>query len=1187
MNLINDNSMDYKISKHSSMDIQSILSPITTLNNQSGKIEFNVDSTDRLKYVNYYIKPLNPGAQYIQFIFSKLQIMAVEMTVIDEEEFETGIQIFGCNIQTCEYDRLPPPIFSKTGAVYLSAKGVDSNSWAPSTFTVQYFSNPIEQTSLLNNINIDLNMGYAKIFPQLFHGKLLSNTTQTWTITKSSDNNNSIMFSFTDFNFSTSVCGPILKIYDRKIAGNLLYYGCLASDFPEYWIYSYTQEAYVILEGGYKDDYIDFLITFDVDSDLFLCGAINQPDILTDNSMIITDGSFSSTVIKSAITCKWLIQPTQSSYVTLFLRWVSLKPGSKVQVYDSDRANGHILWDCEGPTFTVPPPITSTGRSLYVVYTTNTMLPDGYYGFKGEYMNNYANSVGIGSGFTLLSMSSAIDIFPPGDGTTTYRNNLNYTWLLQPNMSTGGVITFVFSELFLPYAGDELIIYDGMSINSPILERFNGIITPFEWFKTSNPFATISFKSNNINPNFGNFKLSYFTDGPNYHCGFTTNPAIMNAKSMTFTDGSSSNEQIYNHQYCEWSINATDSKGIYLFFTRYNIQGGVVKIYEGSVESGKLIATIDETLVVPAPMYIYSTNIVGISYETGSQDTTGGLGFSATYYGISDDYIGPGDGLIYLLCTSLISLSIQNGDNNRIIQPFSNLTWIINPLNTNTNLYFSFSLLNLSGCDYSHGKYLELYDGPSLSSPLIGTYCGTDVPIAWIKTSSSVMLNYVSSGIPSDISQDFDLSFYSDGPNSHCGFNVNPAILKSKSMVFTDGSASTGSIYDDQYCEWIISPNNISTNTRIVLEFLVNDLEGANIQVYDGMNATNATLLWECLDCDVVPHPIIGNSNSMFVVYSTKASPLISGDGFRAIYWSIDKELTSWQDPSIGKLLELPFNYEMESNINDTASSWNLGISTVESILTFTPRLITSVLPSISSSIYDGRTNEAFFESVIGNGLTCGFVKSDQKSYLIDLNIKNIANQHAGSYIKSSRISKDMYNLKGSWDLSLPINNSNSIIGSANICKYVITTGSELSINFNILQTTGLKDSGRLRIYGGLYENDALIFDSYDDLLNENDFTNSILNAPCGKATIIIDQNHSINADVNHGFNLSYSINKDDELNEEGLGVDCEAYRKFLNLFIILLNIFCNIILLFYFNKDLVYYLLLYMLILYYHYITH
>lgn len=1151
MNLVNDNIIDYKISKHSSMDIISILAttPKIILNNQSGKIEFHVNTNNRFKSVNYYIKPLNPGAQYIQFIFSKLQIMAVEMTVIDEEEIETGIQIFGCNIQSCEYDRLPPPIFSKTGAVYLAATGVASNSWEPSTFTVQYFSNPLEQTSLLNNINIDLNMGYAKISPQLFYGKLLANTTQTWTITKSSSNNSPIMFSFTDFNFSKSICGPVLKIYDRKIAGNLIYYGCLSSDFPDYWIYSYTQEAYVILEAGYKDDYIDFLITFDVDSELFLCGSINQPDVLTDNSMIITDGSFSSTVIKSGITCKWLIQPLESGYVTLFLRWVSLKPGSKVKVYDNNKASGHILWNCEGPTFTVPPPITSTGRSLYVVYTTNTMLPDGYYGFKGEYMNNYANSVGVGSGYTLLSMSSAIDIFPPGDGITTYRNNLDYTWLLQPNMSTG-VITFVFSELYLPFSGDELIIYDGMSIHSPILARFKGIITPFEWFKTSNTFATISFKSNNINPNTGNFKLSYFSDGPNYHCGFTTNPAIMNAKSMTFTDGSASHEKIYYNQNCEWSINATDSKGIYLFFTRYNIKGGIVKIYEGSVASGILIATIDETLVIPAPIYVYSTNIVGISYKTGSQESASGFGFSATYYGISDNYIGPGDGLIHLLCTSLISLSIKNGDNDRIIMPFTNITWLINPLDANTNLYFSFSLLNLSSCDYSRGKYLELYDGPSLSSPLIGTYCGTDVPVSWIKTSSSVMLNYVSSGLPFDLTQDFDLSFYSDGPNSHCGFNVNPAILKSKSMIFTDGSSSTDLIYNDQYCEWIISPMTTSNNNRIILEFLVNDLHGANIKVYDGMNATNTTLLWECSNCNVVPRPIIGNSNSMFVVYSTKKlSPSIStGYGFRAIYWSIEKELTSWQDPSLGKLLELPFNYEMESNLNDTATSWDLGISTVESILTFTPRFISSLSPPISSSyIFDGRTNEAFFESIIGNGLTCGYVKSDKKSYLVDLNIKNIANQDTSSYIKSSSISKELYNIKGSWDLSLPINNLNSIINSANLCKYVINSGSELSINFNILKTIGLQDSGRLRIYGGIYGNDALIFDSHNELYNEDDFSNIILNAPCGKATIIIDQNYSMYTTVNYGFNLSYSINKEDFLDKDGYGFDCEAYRKFYN----------------------------------------
>ena len=162
------------------------------------------------------------------------------------------------------------------------------------------------------------------------------------------------------------------------------------------------------------------------------------------------------------------------------------------------------------------------------------------------YQSNYLGSVGVGSGQTLLAMASAIDISPPGTGLSYTQGN-NYSWSVQPPYITG-TITFVFSLLQLMNSTDVLTIYDGsILVPSNILARYSNILSPpHSWVTTKSATATIVFTSLKLkNPvsslNFiGNFKLSYFSDGPNYHCGFTANPALLTASSMTITDGSPS-----------------------------------------------------------------------------------------------------------------------------------------------------------------------------------------------------------------------------------------------------------------------------------------------------------------------------------------------------------------------------------------------------------------------------------------------------------------------------------------------------------------------------------------------------------------------------------------------------------------------------------------------------------------------
>ena len=172
----------------------------------------------------------------------------------------------------------------------------------------------------------------------------------------------------------------------------------------------------------------------------------------------------------------------------------------------------------------------------------------------GSCPTNCTGSVGIGNGQTTLAMSSAIDLTPPGDGKGRYTKGANHTWLVQPTY-TIGPITFVFSSLEL-YGNDMITIYDGSTTNSVLYRRTGGGAgnTPTSWITSTLSTATVVFSSsvNTATPPSivsGNFKLSYYADGPNYHCGFPTNPGRYITPSAIYAVHSVSHIYTYTHMH--------------------------------------------------------------------------------------------------------------------------------------------------------------------------------------------------------------------------------------------------------------------------------------------------------------------------------------------------------------------------------------------------------------------------------------------------------------------------------------------------------------------------------------------------------------------------------------------------------------------------------------------------------------
>lgn len=1049
----------------------------TVLNNVAGSISFSImnQNTEEGKSQTWLIQP--PNVDTILLTFNTFNVVNLGIKVYD---YYTNNIVFSCI--SCGTD-MPPSFYSPSGAVFISAQGARALNFLQCWFSLQFVGVPSLPANQRNtSISTQMNMGYGRIFPRLANGQLAPYSIQKWRISQATKR---IVLSMSNFHFPSTSCGPTLVITDYdsnndmilEQNGRILYRGCKSSHAIQNWLYSSSKGFVGIVLRNDLTSFVtlDFQIDYYADTELFQCGSLIQPDILNENSFILTDGSASTNYMHRGTTCSWQISPENAGTITLFFQWVSLKYGGTVTVYDgpSQTVNKGVLWYGSGPTLTTPPPIKSTGSSLFINFVTNTLMSDGFYGFFAQYQTNFLGSLGIGAGQTVLSMSSAIDIVPPGDGSH-YAPNFTFTWFINPStVRPTSPITFVLGNLQLS-GYDSLTIYNepNMTSNS-ILATLSGNVLPNKWFTTRGNSAILVFRSgggsslnsgngaiNITAQKRGNFRLSYFSDGPNYHCGFSTNPGVLTAPSMQITDGSSSVETMYSNQQCDWYVAPVKSSDIYIYFTRFDLTGATLNIFIGAVHpQGSILVSYTDSTAIPAPIFApYPT--LGLQYNSSSDPA--GLGFAMGYFGISSLYLGPGGGIIPLLCSSVVSITLKNGffyNSSSTVPPNTNITWLIKPLNATGSIYFFFSSFNFDGCN----EYLDIYDGDSTNAPLLGRYCGKGLPqpYAWINTTGTqALVNFVSTSSSAKNGRrslaDFDVSYYSDGPNTHCGIGVNPATMTAPSMMFTDGSTKEGKLYLNQLCEWVIAPSNVKhyynlsdwvpplplTNKTavptaapttwsssssipasdvhdtygiIAMEFLESDLAGATLEVYDGVDdSSRSTLLWKCMGCSVKPRTLIAHSGNMFVRYnsqqatSSSSNPTASSDmgmGFRAVYWTMEPNAVYNQvTDAQGRLLELPYDFTVEATKENYTVGWDLGISEKPSTLIFPPFIEIANISSAASHTLDGRSDDSRFLTPFSPSGFCGMVKSHMPSYLSDkFFIRYQASQYVDRYISSFR----------------------------------------------------------------------------------------------------------------------------------------------------------------------------------------
>ncbi len=212
-----------------------------------------------------------------------------------------------------------------------------------------------------------------------------------------------------------------------------------------------------------------------------------------------------------------------------------------------------------------------------------------------------------------------------GSGNNNYSNNSDCRWRIQPAGASS--ITLNFTEFNIVAPGDTLFVFDGPSINAPLLGALTGTLLPpnitsstgiiFLWFKTDNSLASTG------------WSLNYISVITPVFCHNTT---ILNTNTGSFSDGSGL-DFYRNNTRCSWLINPPNTNSINLSFQSFKteLNTDFVRVYDGPDNTSTLIGSFSG-MALP-PEITSSGGALFLEFITNQSDSL--EGWSASYSTLS------------------------------------------------------------------------------------------------------------------------------------------------------------------------------------------------------------------------------------------------------------------------------------------------------------------------------------------------------------------------------------------------------------------------------------------------------------------------------------------------------------------------------------------------------------------------
>jgi hypothetical protein len=218
------------------------------------------------------------------------------------------------------------------------------------------------------------------------------------------------------------------------------------------------------------------------------------------------------------------------------------------------------------------------------------------------------------------------------------------------------------------------------------------------------------------------------------------------------------------------------------------------------------------------------------------------------------------------------------------------VSWLISPQSPEDSI--SSITLSFVRFDIAMDDQVIVYDGASVSSSILGTFTGSDLPEQLESTGNELLVVLQSNGTTT--ANGFLAEYSCDTP-TWCN---TMTVLTEPTSEISDGSQDFN--YDNNTnCKWMINPADASTTTLHFTSFdTEEDYDKLLIYDLDGME-TLAEISGSYTEGNL-PEPVTSPSGKFFIVFITNGG--ITGQGFEAFY---APEIVGIEDNTSGRATDL------------------------------------------------------------------------------------------------------------------------------------------------------------------------------------------------------------------------------------------------------------------------------------------
>nr|XP_014268202.2 cubilin [Maylandia zebra] len=552
------------------------------------------------------------------------------------------------------------------------------------------------------------------------------------------------------------------------------------------------------------------------------------------------------------VSCAWVIHTDANKILRITFPFFDLENSANcnfdfLQIHDGESASAYMIGKYCGQNS--PAELFSSHNSLYFWFRSDHSVSAGGFTVAWQSQDPVCGEE-LTAPYGNINSPGYPGNYPPS-------RDCYWTVTVDPGL----LITFAFGTLSLEHHPncnfDFLEIRDGLLSEDPVLGKYCSTASPPP-IQTTGPAAWIHFHSD--------FSVS----DRGFHITYTTSPSDPGCGG-TFTDSegviiSPNWPNNYNHnRQCIYLIRLPEGGQVALNFTHMDLEShsgcafDYVEVRDGRTETDPLIGKYCGN-TPPAPV-LSSSNVLWIRFK--SDSSVSRAGFRAVYT---------------VACGGTLSGSGQfHSPYHPNAYPHNKVCeWVINqPEGYVVTLDFLSFDVEGGSCRYD---YVEVRDGATSSSPLLGTFCGAEFPPRLQSTQRSMYIKFTTDSSVSN--HGFEAAY--DSAIEGCG----DTLTSPSGTITSPGHPS--SYPHGANCTWYI---NVSPGNLIRLTFESFNLEyHANcnfdyLEVYDNGTVQTGNKIGRYCGRSVPPS-ITSTDNQLTLLFVSDSS--LNTEGFSASYISIN-----------------------------------------------------------------------------------------------------------------------------------------------------------------------------------------------------------------------------------------------------------------------------------------------------------